>query len=101
MLSGVKRKIRVPSPELLAQVSGDQFAVESAILDEDFVGPGAGYDHARNVDSRDVRFQGLRVAHRAQLFGRQLDADAAQEVVVRMVSGKREHKIIFQAERAR
>src|ERR1035441_10753243 len=101
MLSGVKRKIRVPAPELFAQVSGDQFAVETAIFNEDFIGLGAGYDDPRNVDSWYVRFQSLWIAHRPQLFGRQFDADAAQEVVVGMVSGKRKHKIVFQTDRAR
>src|ERR1017187_10396603 len=95
MLSSVKWKIRIAAAELFAQIAGDQFAVEAAILNEDFVGLGAGDDDTRHIDSRHVRLQSLGIAYGAQLLGRQLDANAAQEVVVRMVSGEREDKIVF------
>src|ERR1019366_2076003 len=75
-------------------------ALKTAILNEDFVRPRAGDDHSGDVDSRNVRFQVLGIAHGTELFGGKLDAHTAEEIVVGMVSGESEYKIVFQAKRA-
>src|SRR5437867_3264768 len=41
-------------PQRLAQVRGDLFAVEAAVLDEDLAGARPGHDHTGHVDTRDV-----------------------------------------------
>src|SRR6202051_5087513 len=78
----------------------NQLPVEAAVLDENFAGAGAGYDDSGDVDSGDVGFQGRGIADGAELFGGKFDADAAQEIVIGMVSGEPEDKIVGQANRA-
>src|SRR6266853_2839037 len=77
-------------------MSGDQFAVKAPILNEDFTRLRSGDDHSGNVDSRNIRFQVLRIANRTKLFRRKFDPNAAEEIEVRMVPSEREHKIVFQ-----
>src|ERR1700732_4672011 len=100
-LSRVQRKIRVYATELLAEMSGDQFAVKAPILNEDFTRLRSGDDHSGNVDSRNIRFQVLRIADRTKLFRRKFDAHAAEEIEVGMIPSKREHKIVFQMKSSR
>src|ERR1700676_4282211 len=95
-LSRVKRKIRVHAAKLLAEMSGDQLAVKTPILNEYLTGLRSGDDHSGNVDSRNIRFQVLRIADRTKLFRRKFDAHAAEEIEVGMIPSKREHKIVFQ-----
>ncbi len=81
-------------------MSGDQFAVETAIFYEDFARPRSGDDDAGHVDPGNVGHEAFRIAHGTKLFGRKFNADAAQEVVVWMVAGEGKHKIILEANRA-
>jgi len=78
-LSGVKRKIRIAAAEPFADMAGDQPAVEASIFNEDFIRPRARNNHSSHVDSRNVRFQVLRIADGTKLFGGQLNAHAAQK----------------------
>src|SRR5258706_2478877 len=98
-LSRVKRKIRVYTAKLLAEMGGDQFPVEAAILSEEFTRPRSGDEHSGNVNSRNIRFQVLGIADRTKLFGGKVDAHAAEEIEVGMVPSEREHKIVFQSKR--
>src|ERR1700677_2078231 len=98
--SGVKRKIRVASAELLGEVAGDQLAVEAAIFDENLVCGGTSDNHSRNGHSQNIRFQGLRIADWTHLFRREFNARAPQKIISGMVAGEREDEIIFQAQRA-
>src|ERR1700731_3433660 len=100
-LSGVKRKIRVYAAKLLAEMSGDQFAVKAPIFNEDFTRLRSGDDHSRHVDSRNIRFQVLGIADGTKLVRRKFDAYAAEEIEVGMVPSEREHKIVFQTTRSR
>src|SRR5437879_57364 len=95
-LSRVQRKIRIYAPKLLAEMSGDEFAVKAPILNEDFARLRSGDDHSGNVDSRNIRFQVLRIANRTKLLRRKFDPNAAEEIEVGMVPSEREHKIVFQ-----
>src|ERR1700686_4933784 len=81
-------------------MSGNQSAVKAPILNEDFTRLRSGDDHSGNVDTRNIRFQVLRIANRTKLFRRKFDAHAAEEVEVGMVPSKREHKIVFQTTRS-
>src|SRR6266403_2797218 len=95
-LSRVKREIWIHAAKLLAEVSGNQFAVKAPILNEDFARPRSGDDHSGNVDSRNIRFQILGIADGTKLIRRKFDAHAAKKIVVGMVPSKREHEIVFQ-----
>src|SRR5208282_4384484 len=95
----VQREIRIAAAEFLAEMSGDQFTVKAAILDENFVRPSSRDDHSRGVDSRNIRLQGFRIAAGAELLRREFDPDAAQEVVIRMVAGECKYKIVLQSNR--
>jgi len=99
-LSRVKRKSWVYAAKLLAEVSGDQFAVKAPILNEDFTRLRSGDDHSGNVDSRNIRFQILGIANRTKLVRRKFDPHAAEEIEVWMVPSKREHEIVFQTTRS-
>src|SRR5450755_447038 len=99
MLGGVKRKIWVAAAEFFAQMCGNQFAVEAAVFDEDFVGLGTGYDHSGHVDSGDVRFQAVGSTDGTHLLGRKFDAYATQKIVIWMVASKGEDKVVVQAKR--
>src|SRR5438270_1923824 len=100
-LCGIQRKIGIPAAHLFAEMIRDQLAVEAAIFDEYFAGPRASDNHSRDVHSGDIRFQSLWVAHGTKLFVGKFDSHAPQKIVVGMVSGERENKIIFQAHRSR
>src|SRR5579862_4703204 len=97
MLGGVKRQVSIAAAHLLAQVVGDKLAVEAAILDKYLAGTRAGDDDAGNIHTRNIRFQALRIADGTKLFVRKLDADAAQKIVVGMVSGESKYEIILQS----
>src|ERR1700730_1573691 len=99
-LRGVKRKIRIYAAKLLAEMSGNQFAVKAPILNEDFARLRSGDDHSGNVDSRNIRFQVLRIANRTKLLRGKFDAHAAEKIEVGMVPSQREHKIVFQTQRS-
>src|ERR1700675_1809334 len=99
-LSSVKRKIRVYAAELLAEVSGDQLAVETAIFNEDFACLRSGDDHSGNIDPRNIRFQALRIADGTKLVRGKFDAYAAEKIVVGMIPSEREHEIVFQTTRS-
>src|SRR5579864_4739292 len=86
--------LRGPAGQLLAQIGGDELAVEASILDEDFIGARAGHDYTRHVDSRHIALQRLRVANRAALLRRKLNSHAGQEVVIGVVAGHGENKIV-------
>ena len=52
-----------------SQMFGDELAMETAVLDEDFVGALAGDNHACKINSRDVGFEGVAVADGATRVG--------------------------------
>src|ERR1700720_3168483 len=81
-------------------MGGDQFAVKAPILNEDFTRLRSGDDDSGNVDSRNIRFQILRIANRTKLFRRKFDPHAAEEIEIGMVPSKREYKIVFQTKRS-
>src|SRR6266852_1679507 len=81
----------------LAQMGGDLFAVEAAVLDKDLAGARSGHDYTGHVDAWDIALERDRIAHRPLLLSRQLYADTGQEVEVRMVPGERKNEIVLQA----
>src|ERR1700687_542310 len=76
---------------------GDVLAVEAAVLDKNLAGVGAGDDDARHINAGHVGLQRLRVDDGAARVERKLHAEAAQECIVRVVSGERKNEIVFQA----
>src|SRR5438067_1135585 len=102
-LSAYGRSLHVQAHvlQLSFQVFGDEFAVEAAVLDEDFVGALAGYDDASEVDAGNVGFERGRVAEWAARVGLvQCDAEALDELEVRVVAGEREDEVVANRERA-
>src|ERR1700678_2821586 len=83
-------------PQLAFQVVGDLPAVEAAVLDEDFVGPRAGNNHACYINAGHIALQRYWVANWPALLTRQFNAHAAQKVVVGMVANQGQDKIIVQ-----
>src|ERR1700722_12131531 len=49
---------------LLYQIPRDLLSMKPAVLDEDFIRPVAGYDHAGQINSRHIAFQTFGIAHR-------------------------------------
>jgi len=86
--------------QLSLQIRGNLLAVKASIFDEDFIGAGAGDDHACDIDSTNIAFQRYWIADRAMLLLRQLDAHAAQKIVVRMIADQREHEVVLQTQRS-
>ena len=68
--------------------------MEAAILDEDLAGAGTRYNHARQVNTWNVRFESLRVAHWPSLPSADFDAERPKKVEIRMISRQSEYKII-------
>src|SRR3974390_1410442 len=91
----------VAAREFLTDVCGDQLAVEASILDENLVRLRARDNHPGHVDSGHVALQRLRIATRTELLRGQLDPDAAEKVVIRMVSRESEYVVVVDARRPR
>src|SRR5258708_2478064 len=84
-------------PQLELQVRGDLLAVEAAVLNENFVGAGAGNNYACHIYSGDIAFERHRIADRTALIFGKLDAHAAQEVIVRVVANQGHDEVVLQA----
>ena len=85
--------------ELAHKVFGDEFAVEAAVLDEDFVGAAAGDDDSSEVDAGDVGFESCGIADWATVVGLvEADTELLQEAEVGVVAGEREDEVVGEGE---
>src|ERR1035437_10349654 len=88
--------------QLALEVFSDEFAVEAAVLDEDFVGALAGDDDSAEVDSGDVGLERCGVAHgTAVVRVVELHAEALDEVEVGVVAGEGEDEVVGDGQAAR
>src|SRR5271170_3030575 len=73
------------------QVFGDLVAVETPVLDKNLVGAIAGHNHARQVDSRHIALQALRIEDRLAVAAFDAHAKRRQEIKIRMIAGHRKN----------
>src|SRR5581483_11481885 len=82
--------------QLFLQVRGDELPMKPPILNEDLICHRSGDDDPGHVDSRDITFQGRRIAYRPALLRRELDSQAAQEIIIGVIAGKCKNKVVVQ-----
>ena len=83
------------SSQFVLQIGGDEFAVEAAVLDENFVGPRAGDDDPGQIDSRHIALQRYRSTTGFR-SGPSSSRRSFKELEVGMVAGQREHVVVLQ-----
>src|SRR6185437_8578913 len=79
---------------------GDLYAVETAVLNEDFVGAGAGHDDSGEIDTGYVAFERFLVADGEAVDAGTGDAETFEKSEVGMIAGESEDEVVVQRERA-
>src|ERR1700684_1377825 len=74
----------------------DLTAVETAILNENFVGPRTSDDYSSEVETGYVALQRLRIAGRTAVHAFHADAERGQKIKVGMVSRQRKDVVLLQ-----
>src|SRR5580693_8469711 len=68
--------------------------MKTAVLDEYLIGPRAGNDNARQINSRHVAFKRLEVVLRLHVNATAANSQHAEEIVIRVIAGHSEYEIV-------